>query len=589
MKPKSALPSNKWFAVILALSLLELAHFLAAAGAALPGSVYVGSTTDEAIVFGLARSVDMDYMNPWNVEKEENIFTTLALTSPFVYVPVGLVSSLSGIDLLILSVIVRVLGNFAFYIVAYHLIRMFFREGEKFDIAFTVFLFVTGLSGVLYGSMALAGYSSGALNTLAHMFAYYEFEKLTYSVYYQLYYTLPKITGMLSVLFLLRNRRLPSLLFMGLTLLLYPAIGVAFFLCFVIYYAVLKKDFSKNLLLAIVVSAFFFSPWLVMSLVNPENFLLYSAKYRTVAFLPGVLVAFAPMVLLVFYKLRKNLNVFRNNLYVVLLAAATVIFSVSQLREISTESSLVNNFLASSGLLNVSNFILPVSFLVELSMTALLLVGAYGVYKSVWNIKLKLVFIWSILLIAASIVSQDYVPWGPHRLLFALRLPLAISAAFGLSLLAGRVKINKLRLLIILLIISAPTILAAEARAQTFVSRDFSYYSADDFYALKFLEKQEQGVVVSSAKLGTFGPYISAKRFLLFGLPAEIVVDRYGEKLKDVEIFYSSADVSVLKKYNITYVVYSYEEKKLSSVDFDAVGGLEKIYDSGTKVYKVVP
>jgi glycosyltransferase involved in cell wall biosynthesis len=587
VKKRAFWPTKKWLVLMLLLTAIDAGHFAAYHTNAQEGYQYIGLTTDEAIVLGLARSADMNYLNPWNVGSEENVFTTLALTSPFVYVPVGMLASVTGTDLFAVNFLIRLAAAFLFYLVAYHLIRAFFPDDKKFNIAYFLFALVTGASGLIYAAIAALGFSGDALRTVAHLFAYYEFEKLTYSVYYQLYYTLPKIAGMLSLLALLKGRKKASAGMLGLALLLYPAIGIAFAAGSAIYYAVLREKFIRNIVLTGVISGIIFSPWLIMQRLNPANFAQYAAEYRTVAFLPGVIACFLLMLPFIAYALYRDSRVFRSKPYLALLAVFAVLFSINQLREAATESGLVENWAISAGLMNIASFLSPYSLAIEGITMLLLLAGVVSIYRAKWDERKKFIFIWAIALIAFAIISQNYVPWGPHRFLFALRLPIAIAAAFGLMQLSERLKISHVKILAVLFIISVPTILGAEARAQTFSGGDASYYPTEDIEALRFLEGQEQGIVLSSPKIGTFGPAIAAKRFVLFGVPAKIVIANFDDKLDDYKEFYSSGNRRVLDKYNIKYVFYGPEEAKISDANLDELDFLEKIYDGGSKVYRV--
>jgi uncharacterized membrane protein len=214
-----------------------------------------------------------------------------------------------------------------------------------------------------------------------------------------------------------------------------------------------------------------------------------------------------------------------------------------------------------------------------------------SIYKSKMKKEGKFLSMWLFALIALAVVSPSYVFWFPHRMLFLMRLPVALLATFGIVYCISNHKVSSKKILAIIIILSIPSLVAAEIRYDKLGREDVTMYNENDINALKFLRNEPLGIMFSSPKIGTFGPSIANKRSVLFGWPTPIIVDNYSDKVMDYESFYSpnyTGDKSeILKKYNVTYVFFGEEEMKLSRSDNMNSSFLEKIYDSKTKIYLV--
>jgi hypothetical protein len=192
------------------------------------------------------------------------------------------------------------------------------------------------------------------------------------------------------------------------------------------------------------------------------------------------------------------------------------------------------------------------------------------------------------------------------KLMFALHLPIAIAASFGifylketignkkfhLSFLQGtKINISKAftTILIIMVCLSAPFIIAkrtADVANPGFQSGP--YMKKSDYEAIQFLAKQEKGNVVSSYKIGNNIPYMTHHKSYL-GHWTE--TSNLAEKKAIVNELFSDntseeKKMKILFENNIDYVFFGENEKNIGNSLPKSV--LEEIYSyEGTKIYKV--
>lgn len=181
------------------------------------------------------------------------------------------------------------------------------------------------------------------------------------------------------------------------------------------------------------------------------------------------------------------------------------------------------------------------------------------------------------------------------KLMFALHLPLAIAASYGLFRFFESVKwlAEKKDLLlpvaILILSLSAPFIISAkisDATNQGFQSGP--YISTDDLAAAGFVAKQPNGNVLASYDTGNKIPYLTGQKVFLGHWTETAGSDK---KRKIVESFFGGRipareELGFLKGNSIKYIFYGENERKLGS--FNPAVGLKEIYSSGqTKVYTV--
>lgn len=113
------------------------------------------------------------------------------------------------------------------------------------------------------------------------------------------------------------------------------------------------------------------------------------------------------------------------------------------------------------------------------------------------------------------------------------------------------------------------------------------FYAESDMKALGFLKGMPAGNVMSSQAIGTYLPYYSGKKSLLFGTSRGDIVLDVGEKLSDYRKFYSSPSRDILEKYGIRYVFYGTFEKRLG--DLGSPDYLRKVYGDGAEIYEFTP
>lgn len=113
-----------------------------------------------------------------------------------------------------------------------------------------------------------------------------------------------------------------------------------------------------------------------------------------------------------------------------------------------------------------------------------------------------------------------------------------------------------------------------------------------EYDALQFLSTQVKGddVVLASLDMGQFVPALTGAR--AFVAHWAQTLDFYGKRAL-VEAFFNPAvadsdRIDLLRKYNVTYVIYSPEEARLGTFDPATASYLTEVYNNeGVKVYKV--
>ena len=143
MKIKKYLPPKYLIALIIIVSCADAFHYAFLIQTQPINYEFVGLTTDEAITFGLMNSPSMNFLNPWNIDKNENIFTTLSLTTPYIYVPLGMLAEAASITPLAMNAIAKIVFNIIFFLVAYNFLAVFTKRQNT---AMIIFILVSGIS-----------------------------------------------------------------------------------------------------------------------------------------------------------------------------------------------------------------------------------------------------------------------------------------------------------------------------------------------------------------------------------------------------------------------------------------------------------
>lgn len=188
----------------------------------------------------------------------------------------------------------------------------------------------------------------------------------------------------------------------------------------------------------------------------------------------------------------------------------------------------------------------------------------------------KFILAWSIIALVFAIINFRYTT--------ALRIPLILSAGIVISSIV-RQDTRKI-LIIALILISIPTLFLFQAyNFGSEVHDSYVYFSENDLNALKFLETQPAGRLMSSPEIGSIAPLYSGKTVLLSfdGLTA---LPDYAARKAAAESFYSGKSDSVIGMYNISYIFLGDNERK-ANASIDAYTNLELIYNNGTQVYKI--
>src|SRR3989344_3219723 len=138
--------TRKWLIIILLVSLIETFNYFLLINFPPQGKAFLGYDSDEALVSGLMRSVELNFDNPWS--PGEKIFFNGALTSPYVYIPLGYLRMLIGIDALLMNIIAKFILFFIFLVVLFKTMEILMPK--KYKIAFIFFLLPLGIMPIGY-------------------------------------------------------------------------------------------------------------------------------------------------------------------------------------------------------------------------------------------------------------------------------------------------------------------------------------------------------------------------------------------------------------------------------------------------------
>jgi hypothetical protein len=399
----------------------------------------------------------------------------------------------------------------------------------------------------------------------------------------KLYFTIPLSTGMLSLMFLDKAKKAHSALLLGVTALIYPMFGIAFFVAHVIYFLVhyqpagirpaLAKA-AKSSLPSFSGIVIFASPWVAAFVLNRPAFAAYTAISKlTPAFALSLFASlFVAVALTLFVALKKGVS----KKWAVAFAAVSALFAASQAAALWFGSPAV--------LSAVYPFASSV-FLIALAAAFI------AVIKSSLPARTKFFLSWVLAIAAMSTADPAAVPWAPERLAHTLKLPIA--AVASLSVCHAWPRIRKAHVIGVLLLVSLPSLVAYNAMIQEDMrTSPGTFFSEADYGALVELSRLPDGKVLASKEVSAYVPYLAGKPALI--APLEGVALDNSLKERGFSAFLSSETsesekLAFLKAYDVSYVFFGEREMKESGLqDLDSLGFLEKVYDEGSKIYRII-
>jgi hypothetical protein len=593
------IPEKKFLILIILFSLVNPLNYLIFNYTAPDDHVFTGYI-DDTFQLALMKSVVWGFQSPW--DPGQSVFQNPVLGASYTFVALGTIPALLNINLFFVFLLIKFALSFIYLIVVYNVITRFLKSTRNVGIAFITFLFVSGLGWIIYAMFLLfntqyasvAGYAftvefeelGGGANLLSHLT--------------RIYWLVPEILGLLALLFFSDKKYIKSGILLGLSILAYPTFAVAFaavILVFAIVENFGNKNFlmktAENILPVAIISIIFALPWLISYLQHPLYFNEYKLWYNGEPAI-RLVVSFAIVLSLSLYGFLKSTNsLLKNRIFLLFILIFGALSSLLHLYEISGGSSLLKDWLYSINVLNFSEGLFANQIIID-GVLVLLLFGLFiDVLRREIPKEYKFVLLWALIIVAMTVISTKFTFWWPARMRWLLLLPLAISSVAGIDYLINKrifkIHLTTLKILIILVVISLPSLLAFNFYMQKVAhSSDLAYISEDDFQAMNFLTKIPDGRVLSSYQIGNNIPYYTGKTALLFNGGND-------EKMTNYQVFYSvnvteEERIKILKLYNLTYVFFGSNEKSVSSgkLNLSSMSFLDNIYDSGTQIYKII-
>ncbi len=564
-----------------------------------PSNTHFVAYEDDVFQLVLLDSAKWEYKDPWG--EGWTVFNNPILGASYAYAILGFVPSIINIDALLTLLTLKVILGFVLLVVIWNVMN-YFLEPKHAKIAFLLYLLVSGIGWLLYAVSLmtfgphytpLVGYTltrefeelGGGANALSHLT--------------RTYWILPEIFGLCALLALAQRKKVLAGILLGFSILFYPSIGIGLSLIIALYTFVnnwngkVLSIFTsiRELLPVIIIATIFTLPWLIAYIQTPQVFKYYQAWFNSEAPITLVISFFWLMILTTYRVWRSKPS---RHYWIILggIGFFSTLLSLAYVIPIAKGNTLLQEWLATTGVGNVGFQMYNNLFLVAGPLLALIVITFLVILQKKINFNTKFVLLWIIVIIAITIVPTAWVPWWPARMRWLLLLPLSIFAAPALSNIAEKlkciycIKITPTRLTILLFVISIPSLAAFNIWQVNIAQKDtLSYLDNNDYIALRQLSEYPAGRVLALNSIGYNAPYVAHQRSILSTQVSD-------EQARDVSGFYlnytNSQKRNVLEKYNISYVFFGkYEQDLTNTTDLD-MDYLIEIYNSGTKIYKIV-
>jgi hypothetical protein len=331
------------------------------------------------------------------------------------------------------------------------------------------------------------------------------------------------------------------------------------------------------------ISLLFAIPWVVAYLQEPFYFTVVAAQTFDNMTLLKILASYALTLPFAIYFMRRKIPLFRKNKFVFASMIVLVLFFLEQLYPVAQKSVSFYGLLENIGLLKISELLFEYSLYIEFLAVFYAVLISSIIIKSKLNSKEKFLFVWISFFVIFAGILPSYVGLFTGRAGSLLLMPISIMAAYGIILFSKNSKINYRTVIILIIVLSLPSLLAFNVRLQKQGREEGLtnvYLSENDYNALLFLKTQPEGRIIASQKISVFAPiYADQNAFFFSG--------RIDERLKDYEDFYTIPERrnEIIEKYSLSYVFYGDAEKQLNPAF--SLENSELIYDYDTKIYKV--
>lgn len=588
-----SLPPVKWILLFVVLSAIPPMHYLLFLEYPPEGFVFVGMGGDDSEFFTSMRLAEMNFADPWGVDDSMSLGPSFGPI--YIFVPLGFVSLLSGVPHMSVFLSFMFLSALFFLFVLYNFIRFLVPVASTQSLL--VYILTAGAGGLfillfrllttpadLLAPAPLYGFGEGFLRILGS------------------YKLLPLATSFLSMAYFQTRQTIKSGVFLGLTAVFFPPFALAA-AALNFLHALIQKSGVRLFAKIVVVSLPFAVLWILPLLLFPRSVSGYveGGFVVTSVFLPTFMVSLGVPLLLAAYEIyskHRSVHGVTRVAYAVVWLLSLALFSLSNLSHSywTYANSDVSAILSSLQIMPFLQAISAFSFLLEIPLLLLLVKAFYNTLKSEKNETLRFVISWLFIVFIAVLLPSRIFSSLPAKMIPLLWFPLCVLAASGILRLSRIYKIPWQKLFIAVFIISLPSAFLFNAFTQTgvrslVISQNIEeccfFYSTDDYAAFEFLGKQEPGMVLAPAEIGTWLPFLSLKK-TLFHVHVSNHVSDAEEKLADYENFYSGAETEkerILQKYKIRYIFFSsYDEKRF---EVPKAPFLRLLFESGrVKVYE---
>ena len=319
---KILLPGKKFLILILVLASVNPLNYALMNNVHPEGKVFTGYI-DDAFQLALMKSAKWEFQSPWDFGI--SVFQNPILGASYTFVVLGTIPTLLNFDLFLTMMVLKFIFSVFYLILIYNILLVLMKSKKYVNVAFVIFLLASGIGWIFYAVSAASG--SHYTSVIGYAFTD-EFEELgggisAISHITRLYWLLPEITGLLSLLLFMHRKRILSGLFLGLTIFFYPTFSVAFALIILIYSIVDRYnnkgsvlDILRDVLPVALISAVFAVPWALNYFSYRYYFTQYSLWYNGEPLIK-LLVSFAPVIILSLYGFVKSTNsVIKNKLFI---------------------------------------------------------------------------------------------------------------------------------------------------------------------------------------------------------------------------------------------------------------------------------
>lgn len=597
---RNYLPEKKILILIVILSLVGPFNYAINYFFPPQGTVFVGYT-DDVYMLTLMKSWGANFNDPWGFHQYK-IWENPLIGSTYLFLLLGIIPFLLKIDVYAAFIFFKFLFALIYYIIVYNLIAVFVKEKSHRNLAFVLFGLSAGIGGIIYIVARFLFGPSQYLPIIGYAFTR-EFDELGAVAHslthtFRLYYVIPETLGYLSLLLMVKDRKILSGISLGLAFLFYPMHGLAFSIVLLLYSAVknydkisvmVRKIFSE-LLPVYSAAAPFLLAWILPYFFAHDRSYFEATKlaFEGLPTINIVISFFFGLCLITYYFYKRRPHVFPNSLLLILSGVIAVIFSFENMYTLTLTSGLFREWSSKTGLLKFIEFFAQHSLIIEVAMIALSLILILALVKSKTDQKIKFLGSWIILFIVLSGLSPSNFGYivNPVRFAPSLIFPITLLAFYGLLEFARNFKIKPLFILSVVILLSLPSLAGYNYWVQKSARSSDAFYAQDEYNALFFLENQPDGVVFSSTRYGPYIPYYSGKYAFIFSGRTQPKGSLLANVNRDEYNFYRNQSTTaamrkeILSAYNITYVIVGPKDK---GIELPSI--LSKIRSGETEVY----